>query len=408
MELVINGRAAEVKATGQLQDWDDDGVIVVGLAKGTAERFLSNDRDETLEGLIAFGLNGQDTAVEWKATSQRPTAIQFNPTLLYAGRANRLDKDGEPIEGEKLPIQLGCEMIESDEDIRKKLDKWSDVLKAGAGFAGLVPGYGAPIGAGLGLARSVLNLFKDRADDDTELAVRTTLMPESNEISIVRNRQGFELKLFLDVHHLKHKGPRKGGLKVAEVKFTINDEIRVVKPKKFVLMFELICGAGAQRRQFSFQHVLDQADQGVGAAGGDTVKRHFESVREMAGMDVFRGEMGYGVPVRLSARLMQEDKTIEAISALAAESGTFAAEFLPPGGAALVTKVAKAETTFRTFVLPLLAGKNDFDLGTFDGYLFPDAPPNFPYLVDIPPSGQRITLTSNGKDGEVELTLEVF
>lgn len=406
-QLKIDGSAVGIDAGVENQvPWDNDDVIAIGLDSGSAEGYLSRDgHNEPLEGVITFGVNGQETIAEWTNRTETKGQIDLDRLLLYAGRANVLDKDGNST-AKKVPLQLGCEMIESDEGARKRLEQWGDGLGFAGQFSGLIPGYGTAISAGLGLARSVLNLIKDRKDDDTEMALRTTLLPYGETIQITRQEP--KLNLALNVHHLRPGAARPGSLVVEQVEFDIENGNRSLEG--FVLMFELTCGAGEKRRNYTFQHTLDKPDNPpAGASQDEQLQYQFQHTRELKGAALFNGEMKYGVPIRFSARLIKDDKTLKAISTLAADSGTFAANFLSPGAAGVVNTISKAEPSFRSFILPLLTGDKEFPLGTFDGYLFPGAPedPNVPYLRDIPAAGNTFDLIAKGKKGSVKLTLRV-
>lgn len=407
IQLQITGNAVSVETVPKGADeWNDNGVIAIGLKSIKATKFLSRDGGkDDLEGFITFGFNGQDTAIEWKAKVKAPGMVAADPALLYFGRANVLDEDGNPIPNRRRALELGCEMIESDKDAKERIEQWQKGLEAAGGFASLVPGYGAPIAAGLGLARSVLNIFKNRQDDDTELAVRKTLFPTGSGIEI--ERKSPKLTLELDVHHLTPGPDRKGALAVESVVFDL--ERGDFGGDHSVLFFDMICGAGEQRRTYSIQHTLEQADSAP-KDGTKTQKiiDQFQSTRELSGAELFRGEMKYGVPVRFSARILRNQDTLNAIGALAAESGTFAANFLPERAASVVTTVSKAEASFRSFVLPLVTGKDEYSLGIFDGYLFPEFAAECPYLKPLPGPNQSVTLVSKGEHGTVQLKLKAI
>lgn len=410
IKLQLTGDAVAVeKVPAKAWVWKNDGVIAVGLKSVTADKFLSKDGgDGSLEGIITFGLNGQDTAVGWTRKQDAGNTVKTDPTLLYFGRANALDKEDKPIADERVRIELGCEMIESDKSDKDRIEQWRKGLEVAGGFAGMVPGYGAPVAAGIGLARTVLNIFKNRADDDTELAVRTTLTPDCEGIKISRKTPSLTIELA--VHHLSPGQERKGALAVESVVFDLKKDSLEGQDGKYVLFFELVCGAGKQRRPYSFQHTLEKADTSEKSKNTtDKIVAQFQSTRELKGAELFRGEMRYGVPIRFTARVIHNKETIAAIAGLAAESGTFAAGFLPATAAGTVAKISKAESSFRSFVLPLLTGEEEYSLGTFDGYLFPDLQGNaVPYLAKLPEKDSTVTLVSTGEHGTVHLTLKAI
>lgn len=118
------------------------------------------------EGLFAAVIGGQQTLVRW--------ATDKDGALTPATRANLRDRVLY-VGPRRDPLELRVELIESDDKLDRDLGLTASVLDAAGGVAGVVPGAGTAVGAGLQLLARIFQQLRKIAADRKELASNTTL-----------------------------------------------------------------------------------------------------------------------------------------------------------------------------------------------------------------------------------------
>jgi hypothetical protein len=118
------------------------------------------------EGLFAAVIGGQQTLVRW--------ATDKDGALTPATRANLRDRVLY-VGPRRDPLELRVELIESDDKLDRDLGLTASVLGAAGGVAGVVPGAGTAVGAGLQLLARIFQQLRKIAADRKELASNTTL-----------------------------------------------------------------------------------------------------------------------------------------------------------------------------------------------------------------------------------------
>lgn len=123
-----------------------------------AKNFLSKDGilGRRREGFVSIDIAGQSTIVPFEGDPDREyleVDKKYLQKVIYLGICH-------------MPIPIKIQLIESDEEARKKLDDIINITEfiGGINFPGMPP----IIGAGAGLLSSIMRYAKTRIDDDDE------------------------------------------------------------------------------------------------------------------------------------------------------------------------------------------------------------------------------------------------
>ena len=118
------------------------------------------------EGLLAVQVGGQPTMVRWATDKDGhltpATLANLRDRVLYVGP--RRD-----------PIEIVLDVVETDDKLDRDLGLTADVFDAAGGVAGVVPGPGSAIGAGLQFLGKVFEQLRTLAADRKEMHVDKAL-----------------------------------------------------------------------------------------------------------------------------------------------------------------------------------------------------------------------------------------
>jgi len=315
------------------------------------------------EGVLAIELNGQPTAISWathrnghlknngrRRDGSKGGPNKFSNSLVYFGPA-------------KDPLDAAVLLLESDEQQREALLEARDALARLAAVAGRVPGYGTAAAAGLTLGSGLIDLARQRIDDEVELLYHgafgeapTTEPVRAGTYTLLRpNREDPraqddpDLELTFKAHRFKPAG--EGGkdaftAAIESIEWTPpEDLLDDLNPENARLILEATFGSGKARQEYSFQQRLKNDEATLERVFGLRNKR------------VYRGPHRLGVPYSISLVVVHEDDDLELIEGLASHGATFAAAIGEEETSQAAERVAKGVQSLRAVVTELMPKK---------------------------------------------------
>jgi len=214
----LKGKAErEISGGSQLIKQGNLMAITVDSISIFPKNFLSRDLGGEREGLLNISVNGQNTTFPFKGKGK---SIGIEPKYL-----NKIIFFGQHHE----PIQLKIQLIESDENFRKALDKVGDVADIVSGAS--IPGLSFPIGSATGLLGAVSRFIGSKIKDDDEVLflgiINQSKDGQTLKLSHSNSPKGVVLESVFNFHDL---GEIDTTIKAFRIAIT-NPEIKFSKTK---------------------------------------------------------------------------------------------------------------------------------------------------------------------------------
>ncbi len=155
----------------------DNEYVVVVLDELRIRRLFSNsEHDRTAqpllgskfqqEGNFTLDVNGQSNSVSWQRGCDNHGPVKCHKWAEYLNKSRTVLFAGKP----KGFLRLDLDLQESEASEAKLLERIKNRLGIAASAAGLVPGLGTIVSAGLSLGAAIAELVKSNLDDDRELS----------------------------------------------------------------------------------------------------------------------------------------------------------------------------------------------------------------------------------------------
>ena len=389
-------------------------LITLEHFKPDLDELYSRDRGSR-EGTLAISMNGQPTVLSWAeaargAESQLKNSEKFQGSVVYFGpHASGIDTE--------------LRVIETDDDMKKRLGNVRDVLTKIAQHAGVVPGYGTAISAGSLVAAGVLDAIVELIEPELELAYLGALRGSegansssgttndhhlrTGKYKLVRQPQG-ELSPHIDIGFRVRPFPiAPPGFAVVEIAEIVTDLSSSVRGCD--LFFETTFGGGPKQQTFSLKEALRQGRRIAGEA------YPLERVLELAGKRVYAGPVAKGLPFTINAAAIDDESELKALSGLVTSTSK-ALQPLVPEIETHAATITKAIQSARSTLIEFLPSK--IGIGSINGMLLfgpeladTSTPSNFPmlHLPETADAGwgrvsEPIVLSSE-KGGRMEIRL---
>jgi len=325
----------------------DSAYAVVGLESVRLTNLIS--RDTKREGTIAFSINGQETLLSWAASrsGELKNRHKFRNQILFLGAHEEL-----------LDISVG--VVESAEDVVRRLSRVRSGLGLAASVASLVPGPGSLAAGGLGLASAVVGAFQKRESDDVELLFRGSIgdlgapgpqLPlRRGGYGIRRNSEhGNDILLVFKVMPYQ---PLERSQDVVVLLDSMELELHRLRRE---LVFEASLGSGRNRMRTAFEAPLKN---------GQVV---LDSLFGIQNQLLYRGPWKWGIPFHFNLTTLTQ-RDAKALREVVAEAGNLTREVVGSSQARTrVSAVTKAVQSLRSMVIEFLPEKKS--IGLLEGHL---------------------------------------
>ena len=320
---------------------------VVGLESLRLTNLIS--RDSEREGTISFSINGQETLLSWAAnrSGKLKNRHKFHNQILFLGKHEEL-------------LDLSVAVVESAEDVARRLSRIRSGLGLAASLASLIPGPGSLAAGGLGLAGALVATLQKQEMDDVELLFRGSigdfgtpgpLLPlKRSGYGIRRNSdRGNDILLVFKVMPYQ---PVEQDKEVVVLLDSIEFELHRLRRE---LVFEATLGSGRNRMRTGFEAPLKN---------GNIV---LDSVFGIQNQLLYRDPWKWGIPFHFNLTTLTQ-RDAKALRDVVSEAGDLTRQIVGSSQArALTSGVTKAVQSLRSMVIEFLPEKES--IGLLHGHL---------------------------------------
>lgn len=381
-------------------DFSDGDIALVQLESFRIFDLISKDLLSGTGGALTFRFGGQESTLGWEVDRSKPpvngawvlkNSGQYSHQLLFLGKPE--------------PMAVDVFLLESDDDLAKRLEQIAGALSAASSAAKYLPTAGGVVAGGIGVVNALVSGAKANLGQEVELQFHGALgrsVPFGRGTYTLSRWSGDQAHPRTEVE-LKFSSlrvapdPTMTGKKLAVILETVE-----VYPsfdshprgKKFLL--ELAVGSGANPAKFSLSVPLD----------GLTDPQILERVVGIQDRLLFLGAADPAIPFTASAAVAN-GSDLSFLEKLV-ESGTDTVVALTDDETLQerIKKAGKAAESLRSLAMELLPGQQSF--GKTSGAFLPttleDLPPN---LVPVGGAVKRHTIAWTSEVGTVRVFLRV-